>query len=67
MRSCDVAFGFLKFPLAPTGKSPLALRAVPHPQEGRIAIVTDVGRGMRWPRFALKTNARSSDGEVVWS
>jgi hypothetical protein len=22
--------------------------AIPHPQEGRIAIVTDVGRGMRW-------------------
>jgi hypothetical protein len=24
--------------------------AIPHPQEGRIAIVTDVGRGMRWTR-----------------
>ena len=23
---------------------------VPHPQEGRFAIVTDVGRGMRWTR-----------------
>src|SRR6185437_3440571 len=23
--------------------------AVPHPHEGRFAIVTDVGRGMRWP------------------
>jgi hypothetical protein len=67
MRSCDVAFRVPKIPRAPTGKSPLALRAVPHPQEGRIAIVTDVGRGMRWPRFALKTSARSLDGEVVWA
>jgi hypothetical protein len=24
--------------------------AIPHPQEGRIAIVTDVGRGRRWTR-----------------
>ena len=24
--------------------------AIPHPLEGRIAIVTDVGRGMRWTR-----------------
>ena len=27
-----------------------------HPQEGRIAIVTDVGRGMRWTRRRCKTN-----------
>jgi hypothetical protein len=26
--------------------------AIPHPQEGRIAIVTDVGRGMRWTQAA---------------
>jgi hypothetical protein len=40
---------------------------IPHPQEGRFAIVTDVGRGMRltlWPR---KTGAAGADGEVVWS
>jgi hypothetical protein len=24
--------------------------AIPHPQEGRIAIVTDVGSGMQWTR-----------------
>src|ERR1700722_4943863 len=24
--------------------------AIPHPSEGRFAIVTDVGRGMRWTR-----------------
>jgi hypothetical protein len=34
--------------LCPSGKSSLEPRAIPHPQEGRIAIVTDVGRGMRW-------------------
>jgi hypothetical protein len=28
---------------------------IPHPQEGRIAIVTDVGRGMRWTRQYRKT------------
>jgi hypothetical protein len=34
--------------LSPSGKSSLEPRANPCPQEGRIAIVTDVGRGMRW-------------------
>jgi hypothetical protein len=34
--------------------------------EGRIAIVTDVGCGMRWTRVALKTNAPVADGKVVW-
>jgi hypothetical protein len=27
---------------------------VSHPQEGRIAIVTDVGRGMRWTLWAAR-------------
>ena len=31
--------------------------AIPHPQEGRFAIVTDVGSGMRWTRGALLTRA----------
>jgi hypothetical protein len=39
---------------------------VPH-NEGRFAIVTDVGRGMRWTRLHLKTNGAPADGEVVWS
>ena len=34
--------------------------------EGRFAIVTDVGRGRRWTRMAHQTNAREADGEVVW-
>jgi hypothetical protein len=42
--------------------------AIPHPQEGRFAIVTNVGRGMRWTRGALLTRALVlADGEVVWS
>ena len=36
------------------------------PLEGRIAIVTDVGSGMRWTRAALLTRAFFADGEVVW-
>jgi hypothetical protein len=38
--------------------------AVPCSQEGRFAIVTDVGRGMRWTHWLRKAGA---DGEVVWS
>ena len=40
--------------------------AVPLPQEGRFAVVTDVGSGMRWTRAARETNAPNADGEVVW-
>jgi hypothetical protein len=45
--------------------------AVPHSSEGRIAIVTDVERGMRWTRqrraLFARTNGADADGEVVWS
>jgi hypothetical protein len=42
--------------------------AVLRSQEGRFAIVTNVGRGMRWTLVARKTNAiDQADGEVVWS
>jgi hypothetical protein len=37
------------------------------PQEGRIAIVTDVGCGMRWTLWRRKTGGADADGEVVWS
>ena len=37
------------------------------PQEGRFAIVTDVGRGMRWTRAARLTNRADADGKAVWS
>ena len=43
------------------------LPAVPPPQEGRIAIVTDVGSGMRWTRMRRKTSGAIADGEGVWS
>jgi hypothetical protein len=33
------------------------LPAVPPPQEGRIAIVTDVGSGMRWTLWSRETSA----------
>jgi hypothetical protein len=36
-------------------------------QEGRIAIVTDVGHGMRWTRRRRETSGAIADGEVVWS
>ena len=41
-------------------------------QEGRIAIVTDVGSGMRWTRRCFSapgapTKAFCSDGQAVWS
>src|SRR2546423_1553402 len=38
----------------------------PVPHEGRIAIVTDVGHGVRWTRLVLLTNGADADGEVVW-
>ena len=41
--------------------------AIPRSQEGRIAIVTDVGRGMRWPRMAHKTNVPVAYDEAAWS
>jgi len=41
--------------------------AIPHPQEGRFAIVTDVGRGRRWTRHVKRRMTLRADGEVVWS
>jgi hypothetical protein len=41
--------------------------AIPSHTEGRFAIVTDVGGGMRWTRMVLLTRALDADGEVVWS
>jgi hypothetical protein len=40
---------------------------VPLPQEGRIAIVTDVGSGMQWTRQRRKTGGAEADGKGVWS
>jgi hypothetical protein len=46
-------------------KSP-AYSTYPVPQEGRFAIVTDVGRDAV-DADALLTNSAEADGEVVWS
>jgi hypothetical protein len=47
-------------------------RAIPFPIEGRFAIVTSVGFGMRWTAAssrgsAARTSDEAADGEVVWS
>jgi hypothetical protein len=43
-------------------------RAILSHTEGRFAIVTDVGHGMRWTRGGAKDErACLADGEVVWS
>jgi hypothetical protein len=49
----------------------MTIRIPPH-REGRFAIVTDVGGGMRWTRGAeryslARTSGAVGDGEVVWS
>jgi hypothetical protein len=51
----------------PVGQIKFTTRHVPPRSEGRIAIVTDVGRGMRWTRQRRKTSGADADGEVVWS
>jgi len=35
-------------------------------EEGRFAIVTNVGRGMRWTQVATRGERRNADGEIVW-
>ena len=37
------------------------------PKEGRLAIVTDAGNGMRWTQIARLTKRADADGKVVWS
>jgi hypothetical protein len=67
-------------PVVPLCRGPLQLISPPNqwlsslvsfPQEGRLAIVTDVGNAMRWTHIAERnhcaTNGVCSDGEVVWS
>jgi hypothetical protein len=40
---------------------------IPPPQEGRIAIVTDVGSGMRWTQRFTRRVSLLADGKDVWS
>jgi hypothetical protein len=47
-----------KISFAPSGKSVALFRASRAHQEGRFAIVTDVGRGMRWMREAPQDERR---------
>src|ERR1700722_6336575 len=63
-------------PVVPTCRRPFAcdvgqitsiLSRIPRPHEGRFAIVTDVGCGMRWTLWRCKTSDAETDGEVVWS
>jgi hypothetical protein len=56
-----------KYFASPFGRNSFIDSAIPFPLEGRIAIVTDVGHGMRWTRMALLTRVLLADGEVVWS
>jgi hypothetical protein len=49
-------------PLSPSGKSPVEARPIPAREEGRIAIVTDVGQGMRWTR--QRRRAQGTAGRV---
>jgi hypothetical protein len=52
------------FPFQPDPNH-LYIPRVPPPFEGRFAIVTDVGGGMRWTRMVPWTNGANADG--VWS
>jgi hypothetical protein len=43
------------------------VRTVPSPQEGRYAIVTSVGRGMRWTLWHARRSVLEADGKSAWS
>jgi len=53
-----------------TPKSVASFRLSRSREEGRLAIVTDVGNGMRWTHIAERIHCATSgvcaDGEVVW-
>jgi hypothetical protein len=44
----------------------LLSHAIPRSPEGRFAIVTNVGQGLRWTPGA-EDERRLADGQVVWS
>ena len=48
-------------PLPPSGKSSLQARVIPSPQEGRFAVVTDVGYGMRWTQQRQAREVRADE------
>src|SRR6185437_7648389 len=49
-----------KYSALPVGKSSLQARAIPHPGRGALAIVTDVGCGMRWTLWRRVDERRKS-------
>jgi hypothetical protein len=55
-----------KFPLNPSGKSPLQLRPS-HPMRGAGRDRHETRGGMRWTRRRRMTNAVVAYGEYVWS
>ena len=55
-----------KYFVSPLGRNSFIDSAIPPPQEGRIAIVTDAGRDAVDVAVSL-TNGTQADGEVVWS
>src|SRR2546421_7147547 len=68
---CDCPTGKSLKPVQPSREKCSASRstqinpttpAIPRPQEGRIAIVTDVGCGERWPRQCRARNTFSQGG-----
>jgi Cupin len=70
-KTCRVLFAkIFQFPSDPNHRH---IRSRPAPTEGRFAIVTDVGCGMRWTQQRRRTpmacgrTADAADGEVVWS
>jgi len=51
-------------------RNPIHLYVFPRPaflSEGRLAIVTDVGGGMRWTRWCRRTSGVDAYGEDAWS
>ncbi len=54
-------------PLCMSGKSEALVRPSRAHKEGRFAVVTNVGRRMRWTLALRLTSEVQADGEVVWS
>jgi len=52
--------------IPPPNQRQFSSRPVPD-KEGRFAIVTNVGWGMRWTQERRMTSDIHADGEVVWS
>jgi hypothetical protein len=62
---CPVQSGLQKYSASRFTQIKSISIAIPSHTEGRFAIVTDVGHGMRWTRMVLLTNSVCADGEVV--